>query len=162
MMRSPYYSDAEYYMQGKIIIATIAIIIWINFVLFIISFILGLIDFLKRCPHCLCCICNKKHLRKDQIIIDQEFPIDKGPIDQIEDPPTPIPSPPPTPPPPPREPTPTPSPPSPPPPPKIPTPESSEDEAEVYIPASAVLVKDGGKFEDEKSEEDMEQTMANT
>jgi hypothetical protein len=81
MMRSPYYSDAEYYMQGKIIIATIAIIIWINFVLFIISFILGLIDFLKRCPHCLCCICNKKHLRKDQIIIDQEFPIDKGPID---------------------------------------------------------------------------------
>ena len=50
-----YHSDALFYWYGQIVIGTIAAIIWINMMMFIISFLIALCEWLKRCPHCLCC-----------------------------------------------------------------------------------------------------------
>lgn len=135
MMRNAYYSDSVYYQQGKIIIATIAVIIWLNLVLFLLSFILGFCRFMKKCP-----CCRKKLRTKEPLVKDLDKSIDYGPRDELWKPPTPIPTPTPTPsietPPPEPEPekprTPTPPPPE----------ESSESEPEIIIGAAAVLVKD--------------------
>lgn len=113
-------------------IGTIAVIIWLNFILFMVGFILGLCRFLKKCPMCKCC--KRRLITKEPMIRDPDRSIDRGPKDEMFKPPTPI-----------KTPTPTPSIETPPPEPekeKTPTPESSESEPEIIIQAAAVLVKD--------------------
>jgi hypothetical protein len=107
-MRILYVSDATFYLYGKIMIGTIAGIVFINFIIFGIALLIAIIDFLKKCPICTFCICKKKF--KELLIIDPDKVIDKD-RDEIKKP-----TPPPTPP---RDPTPEPTP--------DPTPESSPD-----------------------------------
>lgn len=130
--RYPFLSDAEFYFLGKVVMGTIAGIIFLNFVLFILSFLLGCCAFCKKYA-----CCKKKQRDKEGLIVDPDKDISKSSIDEVEKPPTPPePSPPPTPP---REKTPPLSPPESI---KDPTPEESEEEPEYNLPAAAVLVKD--------------------
>eukprot|EP00347_Sterkiella_histriomuscorum_P013046 403366220 len=151
--RYPFLSDAEFYFLGKVVIATIAGIIFLNFVLFLISLLLGLCAFCKK-YWC----CKKKIREREKIIYDPQKDLNVSEIDEVYHTPTPEPTPPPTPPTP-KSPTPEPTPP-PSPPPKEPTPEESEDEPEYVLPAAAVLVKEG----DQKfgADDPMGQTMAGT
>lgn len=152
--RYPFLSDAEFYFLGKVVIATIAGIIFLNFVLFIISLLLGLCAFCKK-YWC----CKKKIREKELLIRDPYKDLNITEIDEVYHTPTPEPTPPPTPPP--KEPTPEPTPPPTPPPEKEPTPEESEDEPEYVLPAAAVLVKENDiKFSG--NEDPYAATMAGT
>jgi hypothetical protein len=55
LLLDAYVTDKTFYFYGRLLIATIAIIIWLNFVLFIVSYILGILAFMRRCPICSCC-----------------------------------------------------------------------------------------------------------
>jgi len=89
------------------VIGTIAGIVFLNSVLLTIAYIIALIDFLKRCPICTCCMCKVR--LKELLIIDPEENIEKE-EKEIHEPKTPPPEPERTPTPPPREPTPEPTP----------------------------------------------------
>jgi len=147
-LRYKYISDKEFYMLGKIVIGTVAAIIFINFLLFLIAFILGIIKFLRKCPICTCC--QKKPVYKEGLIVDN--PEDVSQEEEVVKTPTPPP---------------TPTPPTP----EVtieevkqPTPSDSEpseeEEPEIVIPAAEVMVTDL-KYRPE-DEEGMEQTMAGT
>lgn len=67
-MRNVFQRDTDFYYYGRIVIGLIAAIIFLNFALFLISFVLGTIDFIKRCPHCICCMRKKRP--KEKLIRD--------------------------------------------------------------------------------------------
>lgn len=69
--REVFLKDKEFYSFGRMIIGTIAGVVLLNFALFIISFILGVIRFLRKCPICSCC--NKKIRLKEEVIRDVSF-----------------------------------------------------------------------------------------
>ena len=69
-LRNLYITDASFYLYGKIIIGCIAGIIFLNLAIFGVAFVIALIDFLKRCPICSCCVCKKKP--KELLIIDPD------------------------------------------------------------------------------------------
>ena len=148
-MLTLYVSDATFYLYGRLIIGSIAGVVYLNFFLFVIQFVLKL--------KFLCC-CNCKKALKELIIMDPEDDIPKE--KEVYSPKTPPPEPEKTPTPP-REPTPE--------SPseyessseeiKEPTPEPSVEELE--IPASAVLVKED-KFGTEGEGLGMADTMSNT
>lgn len=89
MMIDPYVSDKVYFGQGQIIIATIATIIFVNFALFLLGFILGLIDFCRKCPMCSCC--KKRRPDKEAVEYDPFLEIPKLPDDIFYHTPTPTP-----------------------------------------------------------------------
>ena len=130
-----YVTDHEFYLYGKIVIGTIATIIFINFCLFCISFVLSFYKFMLGCPHCTCGLCKKKR-DKEKLIIDPNRDLNLSKESLIE--PTP-----------PKEPTPLPTPdPTPTPEEKIPTPpristlEPEESDDDMELQAATVLVKD--------------------
>lgn len=68
MYREVFLTDELFYSYGRMIIGTIAGVVLLNFFLFIISFIIAVIRFLRKCPICSCC--NKKIRQKEPIVRD--------------------------------------------------------------------------------------------
>jgi hypothetical protein len=140
--REAYLTDEYFYLYGKMIIGTVAGVVLLNCMLFIISFIIGVIRFCKKCCQCKKKVRSKEPVIRDPIVIipgievPPETPEEESLVKTPTPPPEPEPEKPKTPTPPPEtEKTPTPT----------PTPSSSEessDDVEVNIPASSVLVTD--------------------
>jgi hypothetical protein len=74
-MRDVFQRDEKFFYYGKIVIGIIAGIIFVNFALFLISFALGILTFIKKCPICSICI-RKPKREKEKIIRDPLKPID--------------------------------------------------------------------------------------
>ena len=68
-MRDVYQRDESFFYYGKVVIGIIAGVIFINFALFLISFALGILEFIKKCPICSICIRRPKR-EKEKLIRD--------------------------------------------------------------------------------------------
>ena len=80
----PFLTDDEFYFLGKVTIGVISAIIFLNFVLFLITFILGLCKFLNK--YCVCDCCKKIKRVKEEVIIDPYRDIKDISVDEIERP----------------------------------------------------------------------------
>lgn len=81
-MNNKYQSDDTFFYYGTIVIGIIGAVILINTALFLLSFALGILAFIKQCP--ICSICRRRPKRpKEKLINDPAKKIDYSEEEEI-------------------------------------------------------------------------------